>query len=133
MCALEPGTRRALRLRDLNRRHLLGDLPAQANSLAVAAHSREIEPLVRGDEIDRNGASDRIHHAKLEEAVRADGRIAKRRTVNIEQFETSHMYSPLLRLPVTARTWRAPSPPAERGRISGENLNSVLKVVMNRT
>ncbi|MFN2579455.1 MAG: hypothetical protein ABR607_17440, partial [Pyrinomonadaceae bacterium] len=27
MCALEPGTRRALRLRDLNRRHLLGDLP----------------------------------------------------------------------------------------------------------
>ena len=45
-------------------------LPRETGS--VAFHGRDVEPLVRGDEIDRNLAAARVHHAEFEYRVGGD-------------------------------------------------------------
>src|SRR5262249_52031877 len=68
-CALvrdDPLARGALRRRDLRRGHLRGDLPAQPDGILVAAHGREVEPLVRSDEIDGDRSPGRAVDAELE-------------------------------------------------------------------
>ncbi|QNP45954.1 hypothetical protein H9L14_01255 [Sphingomonas sediminicola] len=50
----EPGTRLALGLGDLASSHLDGDLGAALLPASAAIESREVEPLVRFDEVDRD-------------------------------------------------------------------------------
>src|SRR5262249_24117581 len=59
----------ALRRRDLRRGHFGGDLPAQPDGILVAAHRCELEPFVRGDEIDPNRSAARAGAAELEESA----------------------------------------------------------------
>jgi hypothetical protein len=61
----------------------------------VAFDCREIEPLVRGDEIDGHIAPDRIHDAKFKEHVASGRPLAERRHICIQHFQASHR-SPLL-------------------------------------
>ena len=55
--SLEPVARRTLRAADLGIAHLLGNLAAQLRCLLVAAHSRDVEPLVRLHEVNRYARS----------------------------------------------------------------------------
>src|SRR5262249_54590587 len=64
---------------------------------------RQVEPLVRGDEVDRNVAPDRIHHAEVEESVGAGRRLAQCGSFNVGDLETSHPSLPCF---ARARTCR---------------------------
>ena len=88
--AAQPGARRALGGGDLDVGHLIGDLAPQPNRLAVAFHRREIEPLMRGNEIDRRIATDRVHHSELEQHIARGRAFAERRRITVENFITSH-------------------------------------------
>ncbi len=68
--ALEPIARGALRPADLGIGHLLGDFAPQPRRVGVPAHGRDIEPLVRLDQIDRDARPGRIVHAEREAAFR---------------------------------------------------------------
>src|SRR5579871_1081125 len=65
----EPVARGPLRLGDLPRRHLAGDLLPVQRRLAVAADRGEVEPFVRGDEVGGDLPSGRVENAELEEAL----------------------------------------------------------------
>src|SRR5262249_52225307 len=100
----------------LESRHLIGNLSAQASGFRIAALRRQIEPLVRHDEVDGYVASARIHHAKIKEGIGRCRRTGKRSALRIGDFESSHS-------PLPCRTARqfagicgcTPSPPAEHG------------------
>ena len=83
---------------NLDIRHLVSDFAPQPDRVDVSLHRREIEPLVRSDEIDRRVAPDRIHHPEFEQHVAGDWPFAKRRRVAVENFITSHRAFPCLRL-----------------------------------
>jgi len=70
MC-LEPITRGPLCASDFRVTHLLCDLTAQLRGVLVAAHGRDIEPLVRLHEVDRHARASRIDHAETEAIVGA--------------------------------------------------------------
>jgi len=97
---LEPVPRRALRLPDLGIRHLGCDLAAKLSGLAMAFHGRDVEPLVCRDEIDRNLATARVHHAKLEHRVGRDRARSDFRRRKLRHFQKRHNCSP----PVRARS-----------------------------
>jgi hypothetical protein len=86
----EPIARGALRGGNLGVRHLIRDLAPQSHRFAVAFNCREIEPLMRRDEIDRHIAPDRIHDAKFEEHVACGRSLAERRHICIQHFQVSH-------------------------------------------
>src|SRR5690349_17571426 len=86
----EPPASRALRLRDLALRHLLGHLTPPADGVPVAAHRRQVEPLVRGDMIDRNTAADGIDHSQLKKGIPARHRMSERSAIDTEHLQTSH-------------------------------------------
>ena len=71
--ALEPVARRALGAADLGVGHLLGDFAAQPRRVDVPAHGRDVEPLVRLDQIDRHARAGRIVHAERKAACRIRG------------------------------------------------------------
>ncbi len=48
-------TRQTLGLRDLFRRHLVGEFCAIGPRFEVALHRRKVEPFVRGDQIENPG------------------------------------------------------------------------------
>src|ERR1051325_6719874 len=79
----DPLARGALRRGDLLRGHLGRDLTAQPDRILVAAHGGEIEPLVRGDEVDREAISGRAVDAELEES--AARIVAPRRHAAVQQ------------------------------------------------
>jgi hypothetical protein len=87
---LEPIARGALRGDDFALRHLVGDFPPQPNGVAIALHGREIEPFVRGDEIDRHFAAKRVHHAKFEQHVACGRSFTERRRRAVENLKTCH-------------------------------------------
>ena len=91
LVAAQPVTRRALRGRNVDIRHLVGDLAAQADRVEIALHRRKIEPLMRGDEIDRHVTADRIHHAELEKHVACRRALAERSRIAVENFKPSHL------------------------------------------
>src|SRR5262249_23096860 len=69
--------------------------------------------LVRGDEVDRNIASNRIHHTEVEERVGAGRRLAERGAFNVGDLETSHLSLPCFRArPLSCRS------PVNRDRMS---------------
>ena len=68
--ALEPIARRALGAADFGVGHLLGDFAAQPRRIGVSTHGRDVEPLVRLDQIDRDTRPGRIVHAEREAALR---------------------------------------------------------------
>src|SRR5271169_3380104 len=96
--SFEPIARRALSGGNLALRHLFGDLSPQPYRFQVALYCRQIEPLVRGDEIDRHIAADRIHHAEFEEHVAGGRSLTERRRAALKNFKASHSASPVLRL-----------------------------------
>ncbi len=81
--------------------HLLGDFAPQPRAVAVAAHGRDVEPLVRFDEIDRDPRPRRIDHAATEAAFR----VGRLRGGRCRQFDVSHC-----RPPHVARGQKAPMP-----------------------
>src|SRR5258708_95298 len=89
-----PVARGALCRGDLRLRHLGGDLTTQSDCVLVAQHGREVEPLVRGDEVDRERASDRAAHPELKEIIA--GVIAARRRFAFQMatFVTLHVDLP---------------------------------------
>jgi len=84
---------------DLDIRHLIGDFAPQPDRIDIALHRREIEPLVRRNEIDRRVAPDRIHHSEFEQHVAGGRPLAERRRVRFENFKTSHSSFPLSLIP----------------------------------
>ncbi len=71
--ALEPIARGALGAADFGVGHLLGDFAAQPRRIGVSTHGRDVEPLVRLDQIDRDTRAGRIVHAEREAAFRVLG------------------------------------------------------------
>ena len=66
----EPGTCLTLGLGDLASSHLDGDLGAALLPTSAAIESREVEPLVCFDEVDRDAPpAGRIGNAQLEQGV----------------------------------------------------------------
>ena len=63
---LEPVARRALGTADLGIAHLFGDFTAQLRGILVAAHGRDVEPLVRLHQINRYARACGENHAKTE-------------------------------------------------------------------
>ena len=98
--AAQPIARRALRGRDLDVGHLIGDFAPQPYRVAIALHRREIKPLMCGDEIDRRVAADRIHHSEFEQHVACGRALAQRRGSAVENFITSHSELPCPSLPM---------------------------------
>src|ERR1700751_5565014 len=92
--AFKPIACRPLRGGDYALRHLVGDFAAQPDRFAVALHRRKVEPLVRGDQINRHVAADRVHHAELEQHVACGRSLAERRRCAIENLKTCHRTIP---------------------------------------
>ena len=91
----DPGSRLTLRGRDLGVRHLLGNLLAVRDCILAALHRREVEPFMRGNEIDEAGTAAGPIHATLEQHVRQRARVDRRRHTQIES-PLKHVASPLL-------------------------------------
>ena len=85
---------------------------AQPHGVGIALGRGQIEPFVRRDEIDRNLAADRIHHAEREQDVAGGRPLAERRRGAVEYFKTCHGAFPC---PDTSALSRppAPLPPAD--------------------
>src|SRR5205814_7400625 len=80
----DPRPRLALRGRDLDVRHLPGDFLAQRHGVLAALQRGEVEPFMRGDEIDQAGASARPIDTALEQHVRQRACVDRRRRLQIE-------------------------------------------------
>jgi len=80
----DPRPRLALRGRDLGLRHLTGDFLAQRHGVLAALQGGEVEPFVRGDEIDEPGPAARPIDPALEQHVRQCGRVDRRCRLQIE-------------------------------------------------
>src|SRR5271165_3038331 len=70
----DPGAGIALGAGDLFVRHLLGDLAAKRDRIAPALERRQVEPLMRSDEVDQAGAAARPIKSALEQQIRDRGR-----------------------------------------------------------
>src|SRR3984893_17685084 len=90
----QPLTGGVLRRRDFLIRHLGREFAATLDRRAVAARGREIEPLMRGDTIDRRGAARRKHDAELKKDVA--GRVPLPRGGGLQRsnFVARHLTSP---------------------------------------
>jgi len=64
--SLEPIARGTLRATDLGIAHLLGNFTPQLRCVLVAAHRRDVEPLVRLHQINCDARPRGIDHAKTE-------------------------------------------------------------------
>ena len=65
-------------------RHQLGDLAAQRDRVGAALQRGEIEPFVRGDQIDHAGTAARPVKPALEQHVRDRGRVHRHRCIQIK-------------------------------------------------
>lgn len=98
-----PGAGFALGGGDFDFRHHLGDLAAHLNGIGAAFHGGEIEPLVRGDQIDDAGPAARPIQATLKQHVRERTCIYRRCGIEID-LPLKHLLFPFL---IFCRTVRA--------------------------
>jgi hypothetical protein len=66
----QPLARQPLRPGDVGAGHGLGKLGAITTGFDIAAHGRQVEPLVRGDDVDVDITAGAVHQAELEQGVR---------------------------------------------------------------
>jgi hypothetical protein len=88
-----PGPGFALGHGDLDLRHHLGDLSAVRNGIDAAFHGGEVEPFMRGDQVDDAGAPARPVQAALEQHV-GDGTYFHRRYRLHIDMALKHLSSP---------------------------------------
>lgn len=100
----DPRSRITLRSGDLALRHLAGHFLAQRDGVLAALERSEIEPFVRGDEVDQTRAAARPINPTLEQNVRQCAGVDRRGRIEIEST-LKHNASPffLCRLVPRAR------------------------------
>src|SRR5262245_34010763 len=86
----EPIASGALRRRDLRLRHLGGDLTTIPHRLALTAHSGQVEPLMRGDEIGGHRPPGRVFDPQVEQDVARGIRLSERCAFDLGEFVASH-------------------------------------------
>ena len=101
--------------------------------IAVAAHGRDVEPLVRLDQIDRDARARRIVHAEREAAFRVGrlhGDVAANSMSAISAPHVARGRKP--QWPTALSLLPGRKLRSERGDHEAENLNGSLSVAMNR-
>jgi hypothetical protein len=112
-----PGPGFALGHGDLDLGHYLGDLAAKLDRVGAAFQGSEIEPFMRGDEIDHAGTPAGPVQTALEQYV--GDRACCHRYCRIQiDVPLKHLTSPFLFLPPCARPAGGPCPLVETSRYS---------------
>ena len=129
---LEPITRGALCAADLGITHLFSDLPAQLRGILVAAHGRDIEPLVRLHQVDSHTRARRKTMPRPKQSSAFAGS-APPAAISMLVILAPRYFSG--RCAPSDRSLRSSCAGTfvRAGRSSGENLNGSLNDAMNRT
>src|ERR1700741_2997308 len=134
-----PGAGLALSAGDLPVRHLLGDLATQCDRICAAFERRQVEPFVRGDEIDEARAAARPIEPALEQEIRDRGLRNRHRQILIDH-PLKHTQLPFFLSAAHSECGPCPTnpwyPPSRCGLVDADhdrsNLKGSLKGAMNR-